>query len=571
MSGTNLKKRRPPFFQKNACSVIAVISLLSLLFFLGYFSARRKSVTVDEFVHLPVGYQTLLSHAFRMESRNPPLVRMLAAVPLLHASPRLPEDPRWDHAGAWYYGYEFMRLNAERYQPLFLAGRTVVLCLSLALGLLVYIFASHLYGRTVGLAALFLYCLNPDIIAHSRITTLDLGLSLFFMAALYFFYRFIRNPGIKNMILCGLFLGLAQTAKFTALFLLLIFPLILLVLYLRQRSKRLSGPLTWKVFAKLVAVYLMALLVINSVYFWEKTGSPLGAYEFETPGLRLLNHRVVSWIPVPLPYHYLKGIDRQRAEKNYTFYLFGKTSKQGWWYYFPVAFLVKTPVPLLLLILLAFFRRRQEGQDAWIVLGAVFFFYAIFFMFFSHKYIGLRYLLPLMPIIFIFAARSVLFISSRRKILTALICLMMLWYTTGSLRIYPHYLSYFNEIAGGPSEGHRILADSNLDWGQDLIGLKAYMQARGIRTIRLAYFGRVDPAVYGISFTPLGELPEPGVAAVSVNYLLGLPYFLYYEGETIPVRPHFFSWLNRFQPVDRVGYSILVYNIPFETAEGYEE
>jgi hypothetical protein len=196
------------------------------------------------------------------------------------------------------------------------------------------------------------------------------------------------------------------------------------------------------------------------------------------------------------------------------------------------------------------------------VLGVPFVFYALFLMFFSHKYIGLRYLLPLMPVVFIFAARSALILSAGKKAAWLLLAALSIWYLAGSVRVYPHYLSYFNEFAGGPAGGHRILADSNLDWGQDLIGLKTYMEEQGLSTIRLAYFGRVNPEVYGIPFEPLGERPQPGPAAVSVNYLKGLPYFLYTRDGVKPVRPHTFSWVNRYEPIDRAGHSIMVYNIP---------
>jgi hypothetical protein len=127
--------------------------------------------------------------------------------------------------------------------------------------------------------------------------------------------------------------------------------------------------------------------------------------------------------------------------------------------------------------------------------------------------------------------------------------------------IHPHYLAYFNEIAGGPGRGYKFLADSNIDWGQDLIGLKEYLSRNKIDKIYLGYFGRVDPRLYGINFDLLPDKPVRGYCAISASYLAGLPYFLYKDLKLHFSPPYSYRWLSDLKPIDKIGYSIYIYKI----------
>jgi hypothetical protein len=162
-----------------------------------------------------------------------------------------------------------------------------------------------------------------------------------------------------------------------------------------------------------------------------------------------------------------------------------------------------------------------------------------------------------LPFLFVLVGRLVSHVR-RRWVYVALIVLCA-WYAVGSFRIHPHYLAYFNEIVGGPDNGYKYLVDSNLDWGQDLGNLGDYMSRNGIDEIYLAYFGSAHPTYYGIQPLPL-PTEEPAdlqtrpsaVYAISATYLQGG-----YLGDT-----EAFSWLRRYEPFAKVGYSIFLYRLP---------
>jgi hypothetical protein len=197
--------------------------------------------------------------------------------------------------------------------------------------------------------------------------------------------------------------------------------------------------------------------------------------------------------------------------------------------------------------------------------------------------IGYRHLLPSLVLCYIliaglgtFVARPVPAVSSRSGraltvtrlvrilLLVALPALML-----ATLSVHPHYLSYFNRAAGGPANGYRMLIDSNVDWGQDLLRLKEWMSANDVDRIKLSWFGSADPAYYGIDYEPLPGLPrhfdlwwdvpfdpvdpEPGVYAISVSNLWEIP---------LQEEKHVFPWFREHKPDDRVGYSILIYRVP---------
>ncbi len=167
--------------------------------------------------------------------------------------------------------------------------------------------------------------------------------------------------------------------------------------------------------------------------------------------------------------------------------------------------------------------------------------------------IGIRYILPLYPFLIVYASK--LLSLKKGRILNALIILLCIWYLVGTASICPHYLAYFNELVGGPDNGYKYLADSNLDWGQDLKGLKGYTVERKIKGIKLSYFGTAEPDYYSLDYRPVSESEahkcSPGIYVVSVNNLLNI----------FSRDKDRFSWLKKYKPKDKIGYSIFVYEI----------
>jgi hypothetical protein len=256
--------------------------------------------------------------------------------------------------------------------------------------------------------------------------------------------------------------------------------------------------------------------------------------------------------------YYIKGAIHQwaYADKGHPTFLMGMYSSQGWWFYYLVAFAIKTPLPLLIFLFLSFvFYKKNPNRNlldqAFVIIPIM-----VYFLFFSTKLlcIGLRYILPIYPFLFMQASMVTGFRFKNKKILSRLIIVALcFWYIKSSLEIYPHYLAYFNEIVGGADNGYKYLVDSNLDWGQDLKGLGLYMKEKKIDRVHLSYFGAADPRYYGIQYDwmpsyylpsdYLGEnmkvrrfkIPKSGIVAISATNLQNV----YFSDKK------FYDWLKK--------------------------
>lgn len=591
--------------RKAAANVIAV-ALLLLIFVQTLGSARLKSPTMDEQNHIARGLAYLRTGSLRLSVEHPPLVNALCALPLLLCPQiKLPLDhPSWQ-SGAWYaFADEFLwRANAADVDCIVFLTRLPVIGLALLLGALVYRWARELGGARAGLVALFLLACDPNILAHARLVTTDLGVTVFSFLAVYALWRVLcgdyagphpllpspirpstslratgegkHSPfprpklppsleaglgwgseegkgarGRGEGLLAGIALGLALTAKFSALLLL---PLFLILVLWQAITHRTLRP-----FLVLALIFVLASLTLWAVYGFE-----IGPLSAGGPSL-----------PAP---SYLRGVQAilRRTEGGNPAFLMGRYSTTGWWYYFPVAFLIKTPVPTLLLLLVSLAltaRQRTWNHDLFLLLPMTAFFGVNLF---SRLNIGYRHLLPMLPFVFVYVAQ---WASAEFRVQGSLTRtmggLLAVWYLVSALLIYPNYLAYFNELAGGPANGYRWLVDSNLDWGQDLPGLRRYVEARGLTQVYLSWFGSARPEHYGIPYRPLpgyplyqGDAetfafnpyhPAPGTYAISATNLQG-----------VALRDHdTFLWFRQRRPVARIGYSIFVYEVPPEKNPG---
>lgn len=518
--------------------------LLVLFAILCVHGLRWDTPTVDEFAHLPSGYYTLTTGRFDLFPLNPPLIKVLSAIPLLALRPSLDPDARIENTGwyPWIYGTGFMERNRPIYDRIFLFGRLPVVVLGMLLGWLVFRWSRDLYGDEAGIVSLFLTVFFPSLIAHSHLATVDVGLAFFFVLALYLFQRFIRNPTRTGLVLCGVALGLAQLSKFTAL---LLYPVFLLLALIFFRGRRLGS---------VVLIFLISLIVVDAGYLFQDVGRPLGSFRFES---QLLKTSAVlpGAIPVPLPASYLEGLDALQLINDvgeYPEYLMGRWSREGSPFYYLIVILFKTPLPLLIGLLLApFARNEKRREEIFLWLPAL-----VLLIFFSTSKVhyGIRYILPIFPLLFVYMGRLVPWFRTRR---TAALALLLI-YPFSALTATPDTISYFNLLAGG--RGDRILLDSNIDWGQGLKRVRAFMDREGIDQIGLAYFGHVDPAIYGINWD-FPRPDRPGFVAVSANFLHGYPYATYANGRMVPIPPEAFSWIGRHPRVADLGGGIFVYRI----------
>ncbi len=489
---------------------------------------RLMNASCDETTHLPSGYTYLKTGQIILNPQHPPLIKQMCALPLLFLKPKLHLSDDWleKPPDEWRFGYYFLYSNdADR---LFFWGRLPIVLLSLLLGFFVYKWASELYGVSAGIAALFLYVFSPGIIAHSRFVTMDIGLSCFTFISLYYLWRHVRcgKPGCR--MLTGLYLGLALGTKYSAVILL---PVFLVLLACRDTGKGNRYPDIIRSLSDYVIIIAVASLVVYVIYMFPRD-------------------LLFYW-------KYLRTV-YQDHKPDYMFYLLGEFKQGGWWYYFITAFLLKTTLPVLAIFILSLSlficNRKDRVIDGAFLLLPVLSFFVVVSTLASN--IGIRYLLPVYPLIFVFASRVFILFADNR-IMKSFLILLCLWHMASTVRVYPDYLAYFHELAGGPKQGYQYLDESNLDWGQDLKRLKVYLDEHSIDRVKLYYFGTASPDYYGIQWekvTPQDWFDEPssGYYAISIHVLIrGME-----KAKSCKVNT---DWLSRYEPVGRVGYSFYIY------------
>ena len=528
---------------------------------LAWTSLKQKSVTFDEFVHLPAGLSYLRTGVFRIEPFNSPLIRMLAALPWEWSDVKLPLREGWKQANPWVMGYDFMYANADSYQQIYLRSRAVMVGLAALLLVLVWVWTRRLFGPRSALAAVLLTAFDPNFMAHAQLVTADVGGSLFFFGDVLAGWSFCRRPSWPRAGLVGAVLGLAILAKFTAVLLLPLLPLLAV-------SYRLTGGknLSWRRMGLgLGLAFCVAWITICSCYGWKGFGAPVHHYTWQSRSLQRVAELLPPGLPLPLPAACLRGLDLVRAyqEESVQGYFLGEITNQTQPLYYLVALAVKTPLAtlaMLLLGLLALGRAKKTDWPDLLFLSLPPVLVILYLSLFSDRNLGVRATLPALPFLAMIGSRLLApaGLPLRRWVRGGL-ALLLAGTVASNLLIYPDYLAYFNCAAGGPSRGYRLLADSNLDWGQDLLGLKRYLDANGIDRICLAYFGRVDPAIYGIQYNFPRDFQQCDTLAVSVQLLLGFSYSLMDGKQLTENEPWQFNWLLQEKPLTTIGYSIWIF------------
>jgi len=546
------------------------------------------SITFDETSKLTAGMSYLKTGDFRLGHDHPPLGKMWAACPLLLMKQRWPsaETLGWRLGSVWHVGRAWLfELNdGER---LLTVARCAIVVLFLGTCLCVYAMARSLFGALAGLLALVLAVLSPTFLAHGRLVTTDMPVTFCMSATLLAFAHLMNRITWRRLLATFVAAGALSLVKFSWPLLLPALAVMTLVAVFRaapiprqpaslkvrgndgrerlplklvpRRRRAAAVVVIWVLGA--VAVWVM----IWSGYGWRYSPFHTGAAESAIllPDVRslqdlpadmdgswqtLLHDRdgkplkglavdFIRWARTVrlLPEAYLFGLAYTlKTTRARQAYLNGEFSATGWRFYFPVAFAIKTPIPTMLLLVMGLtalvVRRAPLGRDPVLMVGiaTMTVVYGAFTIA-SNINIGHRHLLPIYPAVAVFAGVSATWISSR--IGRWVVVLALGWLLVANLRIHPHYLSYFNEFVGGARNGHLYLADSNIDWGQDLKRLAEYARRRPGETIKLAYFGSGDPTKYGFdcqmlhySAIPFGRPADltSGTYVISVTHLLGV-------------------------------------------------
>jgi len=575
-------------------------------------SIVSNAVTIDEVCHLPVGISYWHYGRFWCYHHNPPLIRLLFALPAVLLD--VPTDYRnyqyvpLSRMADGQLGWDFMLANRNHYMLVYALCRAVVAGLSVWGGYLIFRWSWQLFGDAGSLISLALWTFHPEALAHGGLVTTDLGAAVLGFFGTWRFWCYLKSPSAAGAFVCGILLGLAEAAKFSCVVLPLVWAALAVIKLIRERrSPDAVGRLGWKrAPSHATLLCFVAVVVLNDVYFFEGTGRALGSFEFRSrlltghpssqghepahlaPGNRFRG-TVLESVPVPFPDHYLLGFDDQMYDADsglFYKYLRGERRRgNGWWYYYFYALLVKSPLAMLLLagLALAAMLWRRSCRVDWLSEAAILLPIIVYWVIFSAN-VGLnffRYVLPVFPFLFVFAGRLGVMFSSGGWASKALLSAAVAWNAVSVLAVHPHYLTYFNEAAGGPRNGVRHLADSNIDWGQGLIALRDWLHEHAPgEKIMLAYFGNMYPEVLDIRYelppfgpSAFGETkvealdpsqigPVPGLQAVSANFLLGQPWSApnAYGGVT-QIPENALTYYQRFQPVAIPGNSIYVYDL----------
>ncbi|MBZ5610306.1 MAG: glycosyltransferase family 39 protein [Acidobacteriia bacterium] len=544
-----------------------VIALLAWMGTAQILSVRQDAPTWDEGTHLAAGYSYWKTGDLRLNPEHPPFGKLLNALPLLWMHPKLPlDDPSWKALKEVEFANQFLFHNTIDAGTLLFAGRLVTIVMTVLFGLCLALWTRRRFGAPVALFALALFAFDPNLIAHGRYVTSDLLVALFYFLACVSWGEYLIEGRTPWLILAGVSLGLAISSKFSALILLPVF----FLLYLARCWQRRPKAVVRHALRSFLTVGLLAYAVIVATYAPE-------ARSF-VPGIRLMNHSLpparaairiesptgfaLRWITNHLALgrsRFFEGLSliAWHNTRGREAYLLGRRSETGWWYYFPVVMLVKSPTGLLIGLAAATWivarrllkTRWREIQFAWFVLAIP---VAVYFAAASSARIdlGVRHLLPVFPFLFVLVS-AILWRHRSRAVLAVAVALVAI----ESTLIYPSYVAFFNLPSGGPGAGPRYLVDSNIDWGQDLLRLKSYLNRQGNPRSCLCYFGTAFPEYYGMTNASLpttrelqaGATPNC-VAAVSVTPLMGI-----YVNDA-------WSWVRDHRPIAKIGYSIYVYD-----------
>jgi 4-amino-4-deoxy-L-arabinose transferase-like glycosyltransferase len=533
--------------------------------------ANRQSATWDEPIHLTAGFAALTQGDFRVDPSHPPLIRMWAALPLTIAGASI-DTTVIDGTPATEWlprGYAFAReflFGPAGGDASLLAARAMVIAWGAGLGLLVFWWGYEWLGATGAMAALALYLLEPNLAAHSALVTTDFAVTALTFAMVFFLWRLSRRMNPRDLAAMAGCAAAAIVTKFSAVILAPILVALLAAAVAQRRLTLRQAGVTAGVTAAAV------FLAIWAAYGFRHAPSPDPGWLFP-PGVNVDGGPLSAIAPVVdwldrrhlLPNAFAQGfLVSLSSARELPAFLAGTVKVGGWWYYFPVALVLKTPLALLLLALTgaAFvWRRRDRGAlDAAFVIAPTVIWMAVAAT--SGVNLGVRHILPIYPFIILIAAAGASALLARPGATRMVAAAAVLAIAVEVGRAEPYPLSFFNTLAGGPAHGSEYLADSNLGWGGNLKALKRWMDEHGVATVNLAYFGSVDPATYGIRVTHLPSSatfladrfakPQlPGYVAISSTVLDGVYLPEWWR--------HFYAGFRDREPVAVLANSMRVY------------
>ena len=562
-----------------------IVSILLVIFFVqAVTSMLQKSPTADEAAHhIAPGYSFMKTRDFRLNSTGPPLMEELSAIPLLFMKDlKISIDhPSWAEIQRTEFSRQFLFVdNVDKVDRIVFWSRVPIVLTGVFLGFLVFLWSSRLYGFKSGVFALFLYAFSPTILAHTRLVTMDMGASCFIFLAVFCFYLYCKNPSFRNLIFSGVAFGLAQLSKYTAVYLYLLYLVFfLLIWFCSKRDFMVDYKISRNIknfFFSIVFILLIGNFIVFCGYFFEMkplllndidVGEKIAFFEkFITRvfgnNSELLKEKFISFaLNQSIPFStYIMGFlgasNQTLVEHKFVPMIFGNYNPDGWRYYYIIVFLLKTSFSVLILLVIAvlFSRglKKDRMSELFITIPVIL---LMMLTMLSVLQLGVRYILPIYPFLFVYISKiaNVNIQDNKGFIQRRLVYILILFFgfchLFSSVKVFPHYLPYFNILAGGPSNGYKYLTRVNSDLGQELKGLAKYLDRNDIRSVKISYWGFAPPEIYNINYLPINdkekEMPEQDVYAISVHQIDG------------------YKWAKEYKPKCMIGHAIFIYDFRF--------
>jgi tetratricopeptide (TPR) repeat protein len=564
--------------------------------------AREESQTWDEAYHLLAGYRYWMAEDFGVNSEHPPLVKLLATIPLLYLQPRVPRVPAGTSKQEGFVDARIFLYSNDADSLLFRCRMAAAL-ITLFLALLLAESGTDMFGPGIGLLAMALFVFEPNLLGHGSLIDTDEAAACGLFAAVYAFYRYVKRPSVLRLVECGLVAGVCLAVKHSGV---LIFPILGLLgvgeILIRRTPRLDPRDLAAEVpSVARQALHLAGALAVIGVLAWAVLWSVYG-FRFRarpaplvmTPPLteyvRGVGHPPLKnqgesfailvldrWKVMPESYLYgLADVLTVSAGPRPTF-IFGKLFPTARWYYFPSVLLIKTTLGVLILLVLVPAIKALGGKEVRRELLFVTIPPAVYLAvsMTSGLNVGVRHVLPVYPFLLLLAAAAGMALARRGRRWAYVVGVLVALHVASSVRAYPNYLAYSNEVWGGPAKTYRVLSDSNVDYGQSLKAVRDYLERHQVRDCWMALFGSADPDYYRI---PCKSLPDPfttfwggpvqvvpevyeGTVLISATELDGT-----YTG---PDELNPYSQFQKMQPVANVGGSILVFQGRFEMREAH--
>ncbi|MGD0628636.1 MAG: glycosyltransferase family 39 protein [Terracidiphilus sp.] len=569
--------------------ITSVIALIALQLLQMVIVLHRESLTWDEEDHMYAGYRMWKNGDFGLNPEHPPLVKLLATLPVLGEKLSVPPLKGIMFKGEAYLGgRDWLEANDGGSQRLVFRMRLAAALLAVALSLVVFFATREWFGTTAALVALTLTVFDPNILAHSGLVTTDVGATLFFLAAVYAFYRYVKQPGLLRLAVAGVVLGLLLATKHSGV---MLGPMLLVLVGWEvivapkgahvRTALRLGGAY--------VVMVLLAVGVLWAFYGFRYAARPAGlqlvpTLEAYRQQLKPFDAGVIWWMAHLhlLPEAYLMGmVDIRAFAKMFTTYVLGTWYPHGVWWYFPAAIAIKTTLGMLALVLLAGFAmvtgKLGKGANHSRALVYVLFVWVAYLVTAGANglNIGVRHILPLYALAAVVAGAGVAALAPLSPKWEWVCGVLIAAHIVSALSTFPNSLAYANEAWGGARNTHRVLNDSNVDWGRQLYQVKEWEDRHPGEDCWFAYTVRpfIHPETYGVHCHVLpnglggaGKEAVPPVIHGSVLLSAGeVDGSLWPSAQMNPYRG-----FQTMKPDEEIDYGVLVYrgDVHMEAAGG---